>query len=188
MNAEKRIRNEKTSRVRDKDSVFQPVADEGGRQHMQSIILDVQASSRFFDHDSLAQVERFIAENDRRMTVCPSALAIPAQKPMSSFDARTWPACYTEWWFGDGAPSLERQRPMLFEQCAQRLYEIEEMEYSLETDEVQYVASTQSRFVKPEIVAVLGDVVRRMKMSRGTRAAIGRKGFDADLKLLASCS
>ena len=62
------------------------------------------------------------------------------------------------------------------------------MEYSLETDQVQYVASTQSRFVKPGIVAVLGDVVRRMKMSRGTRAAIGRKGFDADLKVLASSS
>ena len=46
------------------------------------------------------------------------------------------------------------------------------MEYSLPTDEVQYVASGQSRFVKAEIVAVLGDVVRRMKMSRGTRTAI----------------
>ena len=77
---------------------------------------------------------------------------------------------------------------MLFEQFAQRLYDIEEMEYSLETDQVQYVASAQSRFVKPEIVAVLGDVVRRMKMSRGTRAAIGRKGFDADLVTLASAS
>ena len=48
------------------------------------------------------------------------------------------------------------------------------------------MASGQSRFVKPEDEAVLGDVVRRMKMSRGTRAAIGRKGFDADLKTLAN--
>ena len=77
---------------------------------------------------------------------------------------------------------------MLFEQCAQRLYDLEEMEYSLPTDAVQYTAYSQSRFVKPEIVAVLGDVVRRMKMMRGTRAAIGRKGFDADLKVLASAS
>ena len=46
--------------------------------------------------------------------------------------------------------------------------------------------SAQSRFVKPEIVAVLGGVVRRMKMSRGTRAAIGRKRFGADLKTLAN--
>ena len=36
------------------------------------------------------------------------------------------------------------------------------------------------------IVAVLADVVRRMKMLRGARAAIGRKGFDADLKTLAN--
>ena len=61
------------------------------------------------------------------------------------------------WGFGDGAPNLDRQRPMLFEECAQRLFDLEEMEYSLPTDEAQYVASTQSRFVKPEIVAVLGD-------------------------------
>ena len=38
VNAEKIIRNEKTSRVRAKDGVFQPVADEGGRQHMQCIM------------------------------------------------------------------------------------------------------------------------------------------------------
>ena len=142
---------------------------------MQSLILDVQATARSFDHDALAQVESFIAQADRRTTVCPSALAIPTGEPMSSFDARTWPACYTEWWFGDGAPNLDRQRPMLYEQCVQRCYDIEEMEYSLPTDDVPYVASSQSRFVKPEIVAVLGDNVRRMKMSRGTRAAIGRK-------------
>ena len=61
------------------------------------------------------------------------------------------------WGFGDGAPNLDRQRPMLFEECAQRLFDLEEMEYSLPTDETQYVASAQSRFVKPEIVAVLGD-------------------------------
>ena len=187
-NAEKIIRNEKTAMVKDKDGVLQPVADAGGRQHMQSLILDVQATSRSFDHDALAQVESVIAKSDQRMTVCPCALAIPTEKPMSSFDPRTWPACFTEWWFGDGCPNLDRQRPMLFEQCTQRLYDIEEMEYSLTTDEVQYVVSSQSRFVKPEIVAVLGDAVRRIKMSRSTRAAIGRKGFDADLKVLASAT
>ena len=39
-----------------------------------------------------------------------------------------------------------------------------------------------------EIIAVLGDVVRRMRLLKGVRAAIGRKGFDADLKVLASAT
>jgi hypothetical protein len=187
-NAEKIIRNEKTARIKGKDGKLQPVPDEGGRENMQSLILDVQGTASSFDSNSLTQMESFIAQGDQRQTVCPMALAIPTGKPMDSFDARTWPACYTEWWFGDGAPNLDRQRPMLFEQCAQRLFDLEEMEYSLPTDEVQYVASSQSRFVKPEIIAVMGDVVRRMKMLRGTRAAIGRKGFDTDLKALATCT
>ena len=93
-----------------------------------------------------------------------------------------------EWGFGDGAPGLERERPMLFEQVAKRLIDIEEHEYTLETDETPYVASCQSRFNTPEIIAVLGDVVRRMKMLKGTRAAIGRKGFDADLNILAEAT
>ena len=50
------------------------------------------------------------------------------------------------------------------------------------------MASRQSRFVNPEIVAVLGDIVRRMKMLRGTKAAIDRRGFDADLKALAAAT
>ena len=84
-------RNEKMARVKGKDGALQAVADEGGRQHMQSLILDVQATSRSFDRNALAEVESFIAQGDRRKTVCPMALAIPTEKPMDSFDARTWP-------------------------------------------------------------------------------------------------
>ena len=77
---------------------------------------------------------------------------------------------------------------MLFEDVARRLIDIEEHEYTLATDDVPYVASCQSRFNNPEIIAVMGDVVRRMWLLKGTRAAIGRKGFDADLKALASAT
>ena len=73
---------------------------------------------------------------------------------------------------------------MLFEQVARRLIDIEEHEYALATDEVPYVASCQSRFNNPEIIAVMGDVVRRMRLLKGTRAATCRTGFDADLKAL----
>ena len=62
------------------------------------------------------------------------------------------------------------------------------MEYSLETDEEPYEAACQSRFSSPEIVAVLGDVIRRLRLLKGTRAAVGRKGFGKDLKILAEAS
>ena len=71
---------------------------------------------------------------------------------------------------------------------ARRLIDIEEHEYTLATDDVPYVASCQSRFNSPEIIAVMGDVVRRMRLLKGTRAAICRTGFDHDLKALASAT
>ena len=144
---------------------------------MQALILDVQSTTRSFDDAAHATVERAVENTDKRLSVCPTALAIPTQAPMYSFNARTWPASYVEWWFGDGAPGLDRERPMLFEQVARRLIDIEEHEYTLATDDAPYVASCQSRFNNPEIIAVLGDVVRRMRLLKGTRAAIGRKGL-----------
>lgn len=77
---------------------------------------------------------------------------------------------------------------MLFEQVARRLINIEEHQYSLVTDAEPYKAKCQSRFNNPEIIAVLGDVVRRMRLLKGTRAAVGRRGFSADLRALASAS
>ena len=176
------------AKIQDKSGVLQPVVDEGGRQSLQSLALDVQAAARAFDNDAQAVVERAVAQTDDRLTVCPTALAIPTQGPLDSFSARTCPARYTEWWFGDGAPGLDRERPMLFEQVARRLINIEEHEYTLADDAEPYQASRQRRFNKPEIIAVLGDVVRRMRLLKGTRVAIGRTGFTADLKILASAT
>ena len=65
---------------------------------------------------------------------------------------------------------------MLFEQVARRLINLEEHEYSLANDQEPYKAARQSRFNNPEIIAVLGDVIRRLRLRKGTRAAIGRKG------------
>ena len=165
------IRNEKTAQIQTRDGDLQPVPDEGGREVMQSLILDVQATARSFGENAQATLERAIASTDKRLSVCPTALAIPTQAPMESFNARTWLACYVEWWFGDGAPGLDRERPMLFEQVARRLIDIEEHQYTLATDDVPCVASCQSRFNNPEMIAVMGDMVRRLKLVKGTRAA-----------------
>ncbi|MCP4965331.1 MAG: hypothetical protein GY926_08845, partial [bacterium] len=180
--AAKLIRNEKQARIQDESGVLRPVIDEGGREALKPLILDVQSTVRGLDDTAQATIERAVAQAETRLTVCPAALAIPTGEPLDSFNARTYPACYVEWWFGDGAPGLQRDRPMLFEQVARRLINIEEHQYSLPSDAAPYKASGQSRFSNPEIIAVLGDVVRRMRLLKGTRAAIGRKGFTADLK------
>ena len=73
-------------------------------------------------------------------------------------------------------------------EVARRLINVEELEYTLETDEEPYEAACQGRFSSPEIIAVLGDVVRRLRLLKGTRAAIGRRGFGTDLQMLAETS
>ena len=70
-------------------------------------------------------------------------------------------------WLGDGAPGLERDRPMLFEQADRRLIDIEELEYSLPCDIEPYEAQYQSNFNTPEITTALGDVVRRLRLMNG---------------------
>ena len=70
-------------------------------------------------------------------------------------------------------------------EVARRLINVEELEYSLETDEEPYVATCQGRSSSPEIIAVLGDVVRRLRLLKGARAAIGRRSFGTDLQMLA---
>ena len=77
---------------------------------------------------------------------------------------------------------------MLFEQVARRVINVEELEYCLASDTEPYEVSKQFRFNNPEIIAVMGDVVRRLRLLKGTRAAVGRKGFTADLKVLATAS
>ena len=180
--------NEKKAQIVDNDGVAQPVVDEGGRHCMKSLVLDVQQVARSLKDSDLAALEVAQTGEDARRKVFPQALAVPTQKPLDSFDARTWPLSFVEWWYGDGAPNLERDRLMLFEEVAQRVINLEELEYTLPTDVETYVASKQSRFNTPEIVAVLGDVVRRLRLLKGTRAAVGRKGFSKDLQLLANAS
>ena len=136
------IRNEKAAKIEDTNGVLQPVTDAGGRECMHRLILDVQSTARSLGDSAHATVERAVANADKRFSVCPMALAVPTEAPMDAFHATTWPACYVEWWFGDGAPGLDRERPMLFEQVARRLIDIEEHEYTLATDDVPYVAST----------------------------------------------
>ena len=124
-------RNETAAKVADNEGLMQTVADEGGRDHMKPLVLDLQTEASAFDHRQRAPLEQAVAGSERCRAVTPQALAIPTHGPMDSFDARTWPAAYVEWWFGDGAPNLDRDRPMLFEEVARMLMDREELEYHL---------------------------------------------------------
>ena len=73
---------------------------------------------------------------------------------------------------------------MLFEEVAAMVIDREELEYYLEDDDAPYRARAPSRFVAPEIVAVLGDVRRRLALLRGTRAATQRRGYRKDLQAI----
>ena len=113
-------KNETIPTVADSSGALQPVADEGGRHTMRSMVLDVQSAARSFDERAQVVLETAQAGADTCRVVGPQSLSVPTQRPLSSFDSRSWPACYTEFWFGDGAPNLERERPMLFEQVFPR--------------------------------------------------------------------
>ena len=79
--------NEKKARVQTSDGALQPVPDEGGRHCFGSLILDLQSTARGFDDAAQASVERAVAASDCRLNVCPSALAIPTQGPLDSFNS-----------------------------------------------------------------------------------------------------
>ena len=48
-----------------------------------------------------------VAQTDNRLGVFLTVLATPLQGALDSVNFRTYPACYVEWRFGDGAPVLQ---------------------------------------------------------------------------------
>ena len=181
-------KNELQGKVADADGVLQPVADEGGRYQMRNIVLEMQNIAKDLGREGAMKVEKAAIGAAACRLVSPTALAVPINEPLSAYDPRTYPISSVHWWFGDGAPNLQRQRPMLFEEVARRLIDVEEMEYMLPGDETPYEARSPSRFTDPEVLAMLGDSVRRLKMLQGVRATIQRRGFWQDLKSIAEAT
>jgi hypothetical protein len=181
-------KNELKGKVADADGVLQPVADEGGRYQMRNIVLDMQQIANDLGREGATRVEKAAIGAETCRLVSPTALAVPINEPLSAYDPRTYPISSVHWWFGDGAPNLQRQRPMLYEEVARRLMDVEEMEYKLPGDETPYEARSPSRFTDPEVLAMLGDAVRRLKMLQGVRATIQRRGFWQDLKSIAEAT
>ena len=64
----------------------------------------------------------------------------------------------------------------------------EELGYHLGDDSAPYRARSKSRFDTPEHVCVFGDTLCRPALFKGTRAAVRRRGFQKDVKLIANAS
>ena len=77
------------------------------------------------------------------------ALAVPSGTPLSTFDPNTYPACWTEYFYGDCVPFLQRQRPVTCQQVFAALPDREELEYTLPSDDIThpYKAAVKSRLV-----------------------------------------
>ena len=132
------------------DGVLEPVEDAGGRQRLREVVLDVQSVARSLDRRGRMAVEVACANAEEMRAVDPVTLAVPTRsKSLNAWDARTWPCCFTEWWYGDGVPNLARERPMLFEEVAAMVTDREELEYYSEDDDAPYRAQAPSRFAAP---------------------------------------
>ena len=72
-------------------------------------------------------------------------LQVQAGEALSSFDARCYPLCFTEFFYGDCAPNLERTAPLTFKQIFSYLPVRGELEYALDSDVEPYRAKAISR-------------------------------------------
>ena len=64
----------------------------------------------------------------------------------------------------------------------------EELQYHLDDDPVLYQARSKARFDTPEHVCVFGDALRRLALFKCTRAAVGRRGFQIYVRIIANDS
>ena len=116
------------------------------------------------------------------------ALAVPTTTVLSSFDPRSFPSCFVEFYYGDAVPGLSG-RPnstVTYQSLFSALMQREEMEYSCSDDVEPYQARAVSRFDSPEFAALFGDILRKMKTLQAVNASFQRQGFEKDLKTIAS--
>ena len=109
-------------------------------------MLDVQQIAKDLGREGTMKDEKAATGAAACHLVSTTALAEPINATLSAYDPRTYPISSVHWWFGDGAPNLQRQRPMLFEEVARRLIVVEEMEYMLPGDETPYEARSPFSF------------------------------------------
>ena len=178
-------KNENNTRVRCQDGSYVKVPDAGGRHVAEKILQDVHSAARHFDNNMQQKLDSIAGKLDESTSVSVEALRVPTGEPLNMFAPSTWTCAFTEFFYGDATPNLDRQTPLLFEEWASCLLEREELEYALDTDTEKYRAISPSRFVKPEILACLHDGRRRLATIKGARMCLDRAGFRGDINHIA---
>ncbi|CAE7160870.1 unnamed protein product [Symbiodinium necroappetens] len=181
-------REEAKKRLEDGDGAQALCTDVGGREVCKQIAVDIQAVAQRLGPQARLRVEEAIRSAEVQQSVSPQGLAVPTNEPLSFFDAGTWPACFTEFLYGDGCPGLKRDAACLFEQLFAYLLDRQELEYTIPGEEQHFRSPRQNRFSTPEMIAVFADVRRRLALLSSTRATISRPGFAADLKLISEAT
>ena len=134
------------------------------------------------------ELETASAQLDSSVTPDSEALKIATGAPLNAYHPQTWAAAFVEFFYGDGTPGLNRQTPLLFEEWASCLQEREELEYQVPSDRTIYKTRSPNRWVKPEILAMLHDGQRRLKMFAGAKACVNRAGFHLDVRNIAKAT
>ena len=105
----------------------------------------------------------------------------------------TWPQCFLEFFYGDAVPHMSQRgyegNKTVHVDIAELfpwLQDREELEYTLPSDKEPYKARATSRFDTPEFTAIFGSVKRHMEILKGVRTVFRRKGYEADLKTIAT--
>ena len=182
--AQKIAAAEKHVQVECRDGTRINIRDVGGREPAAHLLRSMHESSKNFNDRDKQRLECAAAATAATVEVTPSALRIPTGEPLNMFGPVAWTASFVEFLYGDATPGLQRDREVLYEEWCQCLLSREELQHSMPDDEEQYVASSPSRFVRPEILACMHDGRRRLGMLTGARTYLSRKGFAQDLKLL----
>ena len=186
---------------------------EGQQEHCKQVALDVRDLAKTMGARYELELERAVSVAEGRQCsegnvpgrdASGGAASEPVARPrltglqvqtgaaLSTFDARCWPLCFTEFFYGDCAPNLERPAPLTFEQVLSYLMLREELEYALEDDEEPYRAKAMCRWDKPKFAMVFASVLRSLRLLQSTKMAFGGRRcettFKKDLGIIAKAS
>jgi len=186
--AKKIIENEKKIKLQRHDGTYVAVPDLGGRQAANIVLQDLHQATQNFTPAMQQELETASAQLDSSVTPDSEALKIATGAPLNAYHPQTWAAAFVEFFYGDGTPGLNRQTPLLFEEWASCLQEREELEYQVPSDRTIYKTRSPNRWVKPEILAMLHDGQRRLKMFAGAKACVNRAGFHLDVRNIAKAT
>ena len=183
--AQKVARLEARKMMQDGEGESAPCTDTSGRESCKQIAVDVKTAAQKLGPQARLRLEEAIRKAESQRHVSPQALAVPTNEPLSFFHAGTWPACFTQFLYGDAVPGLQRDAAVMFEDLFAFLLDRQELEYTVPGEAERFHAPARNRFNTPEMIAVFADVRRRLALLSSTRATLSRQGFVSDLKLIA---